>query len=240
MSKEKPRIARLTSIITDLQSKRLVTASNLAEKYDVSVRTIYRDMRTLEQSGVPIVAEEGKGYSILDTYTIPPVMFTEEEANALVTAEHIIKRNKDASLSRNYVKAVTKIRSVLRENQKDYIEYISNRIQVRDNSGVEKTSENLIQLQIALSKKQLVHVHYHSLENEHSQRDVEPFALFTTKGNWVLIALCRTKNAYRYFRLDRITSLSLLTQFFEPHQMTLQQYFDACRKTWATPDTPMT
>ena len=232
MSKEKPRIARLTSILTDLQSKRLVTASNLAKKYTVSIRTIYRDMRTLEQSGVPIVTEEGKGYSLLDTYTIPPIMFTEEEANALVTAGHIITKNKDASLSKYYDKAVTKIKSVLRTNQKVDLEYISNRIQVRDNTGVEKTSENLIQLQTALAKKQLVHIHYHPLDDKYSQRNIEPFALFTTQGNWVLIALCRTKNAYRYFRLDRITTLSLLPQFFEPHQLSLQQYFDACRKTW--------
>ncbi|MEL7062687.1 MAG: HTH domain-containing protein, partial [Bacteroidota bacterium] len=80
---EKPRLSRLTAILTQLQSKRLVTAKALAERHNVSIRTIYRDIRTLEQSGIPIVTEEGKGYSIMEGYHLPPVVFTEDEANAL-------------------------------------------------------------------------------------------------------------------------------------------------------------
>lgn len=241
MTKEKPRISRLTAILTDLQSKSLITSKYLSEKYNVSIRTIYRDIRTLEQSGVPVVTEEGLGYSILDTYRLPPIMFSEEEANALVTAEHIINKNKDASLAKYYGQAITKIKSVLKNSQKNDLEYISDRIEVRDNTASEATSENLIQLQSALTKRQLVKLHYHSLEDKHSNRIVEPFALFTTHGNWVLIAFCRLKNAYRYFRLDRIKDISVLQDFYEPHSMTLQQYFEECAKTWQnTPDIPLT
>lgn len=130
---EKPRISRLSAIITQLQSKRVVTAKEIAKKHNVSVRTIYRDIRTLEKSGIPIVTEEGKGYSIMDGYKIPPVMFTQEEANALITAEQLIKKNKDQSLTEHYESAITKIKSVLKYNQKEETELLTDRLQVRNN-----------------------------------------------------------------------------------------------------------
>ena len=118
MAEDKPRLVRLTSILTQLQSKRIVTATELAKKHEVTVRTIYRDIRTLEQSGIPIFTEEGKGYSIMEGFTLPPVMFTEQEANALLMAEHLILKNKDQSLSEQYQQAITKIKSVLNLNQR--------------------------------------------------------------------------------------------------------------------------
>ena len=98
MAKDKPRLTRLAAILTQLQSKKIVTAREIAEKHNVSLRTVYRDIKTIEHSGVPVFTEEGKGYSIVDGFNLPPVMFTEEEANALITAEKIIYRNKDLSL----------------------------------------------------------------------------------------------------------------------------------------------
>ena len=92
------RISRLIAILTQLQSRRLVKATKIAEKFGVSVRTIYRDIRTLEDAGVPIFTEEGKGYSLMEGYRIPPVMFTEDEANAIITAELLIYACKDESL----------------------------------------------------------------------------------------------------------------------------------------------
>ena len=84
-------------------------------------------------------------------------------------------------------------------------------------------------------------IHYLSLENQKSQRLVEPFALYTTQGNWILIAFCKLKNAFRAFRLDCIEKLLQTTTCFEPHNMTLQEYLEECRKNWKdTPDTPMT
>ena len=85
------RLTRLTSILTQLQSKRLVTATKLAGKFGVSVRTIYRDIRALESAGIPIITEEGKGFSLMDGYRLPPIMLTETEANALITAELFIQ-----------------------------------------------------------------------------------------------------------------------------------------------------
>jgi predicted DNA-binding transcriptional regulator YafY len=80
------RVSRLTAIITQLQTKRLLTAAHLSMVFGVSIRTIYRDMKALEQAGVPIMTIEGKGYSLMEGYRVPPVMFTEAEANALISS----------------------------------------------------------------------------------------------------------------------------------------------------------
>ena len=78
------RLTRLTSILLHLQSKRVVTAQELAVRFDITLRTIYRDIRALEEAGVPIIGEVGKGYSLVEGYRLPPVMFTEQEINALL------------------------------------------------------------------------------------------------------------------------------------------------------------
>ena len=93
-----PRLSRLSAILIMLQSKKIVTATQIAKKFNVSTRTAYRDVKALEVSGVPLFTEEGKGYALMSGYTLPPVMFTEEEANALITAENMVSRNKDQSL----------------------------------------------------------------------------------------------------------------------------------------------
>jgi predicted DNA-binding transcriptional regulator YafY len=240
MTEDKPRLSRLTAMVTQLQSKRIVTAKEIAEKHNVSIRTVYRDIRTLEKSGIPIITEEGKGYSIMEGYKIPPVMFTQEEANALITAEQLIKKNKDQSLIEHYESAILKIKSVLKYSQKEKSELLINRIQVRNNLENEKTSNHLIQLQSAVSNYQTIKIDYLSLKNEQSQREIEPFALYTTQDNWVLIAFCKLKNDFRAFRIDCIQNLQTLESNFEPHKMTLQQYLDKCGEKYKdTPDTPM-
>lgn len=240
MAEDKPRLTRLTAILTQLQSKRLVTARDIAEKHKVSIRTVYRDIRTLEQSGIPIVTEEGKGYSIMQGYHLPPVMFTEEEANAMLIAEQLILKNKDQSLIKYYTDAVTKIKSVLRSGQQSKTEFLADRIQVRNNYENEKTSNYLIQLQSCIANFQLVKLYYSTAEGRESERFIEPFAVYTTQGNWILIAFCRNKQDFRAFRLDRIQRLQLSDERFTPHEITLEAYLESCRKNWPdTPDTPL-
>jgi len=241
MAEDKPRLARLTAIITQLQSKNLITARDIADKHNVSIRTVYRDIRTLEQSGIPIITEEGKGYSLMEGYKLPPVMFTEEEANALITAERIIALNKDKSLSDKYKSAIEKIRSVLKYSQKDKFDLLSERLEIRTNIESEKTSSHLIQLQSAIPNSQISDLVYLSLQNKKSQRKIEPFALIHTQDNWILIAFCRLRNDFRAFRLDCIQHISIQNDSFEPHKITLQEYFDIKRKEWeSTPDIPLT
>jgi predicted DNA-binding transcriptional regulator YafY len=220
------RISRLTAIITQLQTKRLVTASELASKFSVSVRTIYRDIRALEQAGIPIYVEEGKGYSIMEHYRLAPVMLTEREANALITAEQLVLNNKDSSFIKDYSEAIDKIKSVLIGNVKDKANLLSERTQFKQIKNIERSSNNLSALQFALTNFFLTRIEYTSEANKTTSRTIEPFALLSTRENWLLVAWCRLRQEFRYFRLDRIRKLEVLSERFPPHDMTLQEYFD--------------
>mgnify|MGYP000448122827 CR=1 FL=1 len=228
---ENTRLVRLTAIITQLQSKKLVTATYLAEKHKVSVRTIYRDIRSLEKSGIPIITEEGKGYSILEGYHLPPILFTENEANALVTIEQFALNNKDQSLSESISSAVDKIKSTLRHSQKGNADLLSKRIQFGGNSKREKTSDNLMTIQTAIINFQVIRINYLSAKKEQSTRDLEPFAIYSTNGNFLLIAFCRLRKDFRVFRIDFIENLVLQNDSFEQHDMTMQKFFEDYIKT---------
>jgi predicted DNA-binding transcriptional regulator YafY len=188
MDLEKPRLARLTALLTQLQSGKLVTARSMADRHGVSLRTIYRDIRTLERSGVPVTTEEGKGYTLIDGYRLPPVMFTEAEANALITAERLLSVNKDDSLARAYRAAITKIKAVLPPAARERSQLLSDRLHTRDNPGGKTTSDLLIRFQAAITNRSLVEINYRSYSDEQTLRIIEPFALYTAEGNWVGIA----------------------------------------------------
>jgi len=225
------RLSRLTAILTQLQTKRLLTASELAIQFSVSKRTIYRDLKALEQAGVPILTEEGKGYLLMEGYRIPPIMFSESEANALITAEQLILKNKDASFVKEYSEAINKIKSVLRNATKDKANLLSNRIIFRQNIDNDRTSNFLSPLQLALTNFYMIKIKYHSPEtNQTTERTIEPFAIYSTQENWLLIAFCRLRKDFRAFRLDRIKNLTTLPEQFEPHTITLQEYFEICKK----------
>jgi predicted DNA-binding transcriptional regulator YafY len=220
------RLSRLTAILIQLQTKQLITATTLAEKFNVSIRTIYRDIRALEQSGVPILTEEGKGYTLMEGYRIPPVTFTESEANALITAEKFVVKNKDASFVKEYTEAINKIKAVLRQTTKENANLLSDRIAISQNNSYDRTSNYLASLQLALTNFSLITIEYQKLNTaETTKRVIEPFALLSTQENWLLVAWCRLRKEFRTFRLDRIKSLSIQSEKFEPHKLTLQDYF---------------
>lgn len=218
------KITRLLSILTYLQESRLITATTLAERFDVSVRTIYRDIRVLEEAGIPIVTEEGKGYSLLEGYRFPPVMLSESEVNALVTAEKLISKNTDSSLVKEYSEAMSKIKAILRYSTKDKADLLSNRVYFGANETKERTSTYLADIQNALTNYSVITISYEDESKSSTKREIEPFALLHEE-NWLLLAWCRLRGDYRFFRLDRIQQLSTTNIKFEPHQITLQQYF---------------
>jgi predicted DNA-binding transcriptional regulator YafY len=230
---EMVRLVRLTAIVTQLQSKRIVTAAQIAAKFSISIRTVYRDIKALQQADIPVCTEEGKGYSIMEGFRLPPVMFTESEANALITAEQLIAKNKDASLVHDYTEAVAKIKAVLRYSTKDKAELLSKGVVFRHNDANNRTSNYLSSLQLALTNFNCTVLTYYAAEKkETTVRTVEPFAVYSTQENWLLIAWCRLRKGYRAFRLDRIKKIEVLTEKFEPHKITLQQYFEICREKY--------
>jgi len=220
------RISRLTAIQTQLQAKRLVTAPQLAERFQVSVRTIYRDLKTLEQAGVPIRVHEGKGFGIMEGYKLPPIMFSEDEANALITAEKLVYQNKDASFIKHYTEAITKIKAVLGDKLRDKVDMLGSRTYFGFNQQQQRSSDLLSTLQLALTHHRLTKIDYKDEKANCTQRLVEPFALLHTDENWLLLGYCRLRQAYRFFRLDRIAKFTLLDERFESHNMTLEQYFN--------------
>lgn len=218
------RLARLNGIATLLKSKRLLTATQIAEKFDISIRTVYRDIRTLESSGIPVITVDGKGYSLMEGYTLPPLMFTEAEVNALITAEHIISKTKDASLVRHFGDALVKIKSVFRYGMKEKTDVLSSRIMVfnRD-SG--QTSNSLTQLQAAITACTLTQISYQKPTDEApATRTIEPQALCYGNGNWILIAWCRLRNDYRAFRIDRMHKIDYQPATFKPRDFDLKEY----------------
>lgn len=220
------RISRLTAILTQLQTKRIVTAPELASKFSVSIRTIYRDIRALEQSGVPIITEEGKGYTLMEDYRLPPVMLTERQANALILAQQLVLHNKDASFIKDHSEAIDKIKAVLKHSAKEKVNLLAERTLFSQNSNRERNSNNLSDLQYALTNFHIANIHYTNEANKTTDRLIEPFALLSTQENWLLVAWCRLRKEFRYFRLDRIKKVELLSDTFTPHKMTLQEFFD--------------
>jgi predicted DNA-binding transcriptional regulator YafY len=236
--KDTKRLTRLSAILIQLQTKRLITSTSLAEKFDVSVRTIYRDIKTLEQSGVPIYTEDGKGYSLMEGYKIPPVMFTENEANALITVEKLILKNKDTSLVKEYTEAINKVKAVLTYSTKEKVELLSKRIAVSPAFLEAGKSNSLTTIQNALTGFKVLSITYHSgHKNEKTERTIEPFALYySLQESWTLIAYCRSRKDYRMFRLDRIQKIKQTELNFTPHKLTLQEYLAEKEKKFKTSD----
>ncbi len=220
-----PRLSRLAAILTLLQSKRMITAAEIADKFGISKRTAYRDMKALEDSGIPIFVEEGKGYSLVEGYTLPPVMFTEEEANALITAESLISRNKDKSLIENHRSAITKVRAVLRYTNKDKTQLLSERLFFMKNFSEERTSNCLSTVQLAITNLKLIKIKYLSQKEESSSRIIEPQAVYHSSENWILIAWCQLRNTFREFRLDRIQTVEVLDTSFKTRNFDMKAYF---------------
>lgn len=223
------RLHRLTAILVKLQSKKIVQASDLAEKFDVSIRTIYRDMLALSDAGVPIGAEAGTGYFLVDGYSLPPIMFTEKQANALITASKIIQTNNDQSLIADYKDAIEKVKAILNTSQKEKLELLEKRI-VGTLYKESPISNYLSVIQKAITDLRILEIEYSAASKEYTKREIEPMGIYFTNNIWVLIAYCRLRKDYREFRTDRILNLRETSKLFPPKFFTLEGYF---KKYWA-------
>lgn len=226
MDNDIKRLSRITAILIQFLSRRLVNSTALADKFNVSVRTIYRDIKLLESAGVPILTEEGRGYSLMDGYKVPPIMLTETEANALLTAELIIQSSKDTSLITEFASVTAKIKAVLPRSLKDRTEKLEKKMGVSNTYVRDSPKSNLLlQLQKTLLAHSIIQVDYINKTGEKSRRDLEPFALYANQRNeWVLVAFCRLRNDFRQFSLTNISKLIITEKSFEPHGITFEQY----------------
>ncbi|PUZ27776.1 Predicted DNA-binding transcriptional regulator YafY, contains an HTH and WYL domains [Chitinophaga costaii] len=225
------RIDRLTAILIHLQSKKIVKAAEIADRFSMSLRTVYRDIKALQEAGVPIGAEAGTGYYIVEGYHLPPVMFNEQEAAALLTGEKMMEQFGDQSIRQQFASAMKKIRAVLRSTDKDFLENLEAQIAIlRSSDPVQDDFPNrfVTPLQQALARQQVISLEYSTVMDGHqSKRVVEPIGLFYSHSRWHLIAWCRLRQDYRDFRADRIKALTITNEIFKREKrISLQDYLD--------------
>ncbi|MDF1697334.1 MAG: YafY family protein [Saprospiraceae bacterium] len=228
-------LSRLLSILTILKSKRVVTGTDLAKRFEVSVRTIYRDIKKLEESGVPVITIEGRGYSISEGYMVAPIMFDEMEVNSLITAEQLISRTNDESLIQHFGQTLDKIKSVFKSSLQSQGEFLSKKMLVLNDGTENERSSSLSSIQMAIINFRVVDLKYQALGKEITSRIIEPLAILSYDKRWIVIGWCRLRQDHRSFRLDRIKHFRVLDEQFEDRNFDLGKYFRECEEVEFNP-----
>ena len=208
------RIDRLFGISTMLQSNRFTAAEKISEKFNISIRTVYRDLKSLNEQGIPICFEPQKGYYLVNGYFLPPVSFSLEEANALILVEHLLNAFYDKSIQNHYQSALQKVKTVLKPAQKEKIESLAGNIKFQIPERLSNDYENLSSLQSAIIDKSILRFDYQNAKEEFSQRKVEPIGLIFYAFSWHLIAWCHLRNDYRDFKVSRMSNIKILGESF--------------------------
>lgn len=219
------RIDRLLAQILFLESRRVVTAQEMAAHFELSIRTIYRDVAALGQAGVPIMAEAGVGYSLMKGYHLPPVNFTTEEASALVTGGLLVEQFADAAVKAQMYAALLKVRAILPRDHQERIARLERGLATSANVKA-PVQADLSLLQQALANRRVLRFGYQGAgKAETTERIAEPLGLIHYLERWHLIAWCRSSRDYRDFRTDRMTDVTALRETYTPREdFSLAQY----------------
>lgn len=221
------RADRLFQIIQGLHHERAVTARQLAERLEVSDRTIYRDIQDLSLSGVPITGEAGLGYRLMKGFHLSPLMFTEEELAALLLGARMVQAWTDKGLARAAHQAISKIEHVIPDHLKPELE--RQEIMVPAFPFSLTVSDELEVLRGAIKQQRKVHFDYQREDNQKSNRTVHPLGLFYWGKVWTLVAWCELRDNFRHFRLDRMSNIaSLETRYESIEGRTLQDFLAQC------------
>jgi predicted DNA-binding transcriptional regulator YafY len=226
------RIDRLSAILIQLQTKKYITAEEIAKRFDLSRRTVYRDLHALEEAGIPLGAEAGKGFYLVDGYHLPPVMFTQSEANSLLMASKFLACIGDQHIRQDIRSALFKIQAILPEEEKKQLDSFDKKIEVFFPSGSPENdaqSHYLTDIQQSLSSRKVLSIDYLSgYKNEATTREVEPVGLCFYSLHWHLIAYCRLRSDFRDFRVDRISHLTILSENYSERAISsIRQYFES-------------
>ena len=199
------RADRLFQIIQLLRGRRITTAAWLAEELELSERTIYRDIQDLILSGVPIEGEAGVGYLLRKSFDLPPLMFTLDEISALVLGAGVVKSWADPQLAKAADSVLSKVETVLPSNMKRRIE------QTKLISPMRRlptdVAARLAQVRLAIESSEKIRFEYIREDGESSSRTVWPLGLFFWGVVWTLGGWCELREAFRIFRVDRISQL---------------------------------
>jgi predicted DNA-binding transcriptional regulator YafY len=205
------RTDRLMGLVAHLQSKKYQTAEQLAEHFGLSVRTVYRDLRAMNEIGVPVAFEAGRGYYIVGGYFLPPVSLTAEEANALALTEPLVVRFADKEVAKHVGTALNKIKMALGGQQREEFENIQAKTAhfvPEEYMHMMPATNFLTVIQHAIVQKNILRIEYANAQEEVSSREVEPIGLTFYSLNWHMIAWCHLRQAYRDFRTSRILRLN--------------------------------
>jgi predicted DNA-binding transcriptional regulator YafY len=208
------RADRLFRIVQLLRSGRLQTARSLAEKLQVSHRTIYRDVQDLQLSGVPIMGEAGVGYTLRRDFDIPPLMFDREEIAALVLGARMVQAWGGMQLTEAANRAIRKIEAVLPVEVRERVDEIL--LYAPGFRASKELREKLDTLHNAAQERRIVLIAYTREDGQPSVRRVHPLALYFWGGTWTLAAWCEMRNDFRTFRVDRMQHLDGLDEIFTP------------------------
>jgi predicted DNA-binding transcriptional regulator YafY len=211
-----------------LQSRKYVNAEHISEKFRISIRTVFRDIKALQEQGIPVGNEPLKGYFVVQGYFLPPVSLSSEEANALLLMENLVHAFADQSIQKHYSNALNKIKSVLKSRQKEKLEDLNENIKLQIPECFKQDQNYLSGLQNAVSAKTAVQIEYKNNSNELSNRVVEPIGLIFYAFSWHLIGWCYLRNEYRDFRVNRIVKLRVTDDpFRKENHIALQDYMQA-------------
>lgn len=216
---------RLLGYLIVFQSHKLVRAQELAARFEVSERTVYRDVEALVELGIPIVGMAGEGYRLMEGYSLPPVMFSEAESHALVLAISMLSglaQNGPTKTAAN--SALEKVEAILPKATLERAQALQKILgfYAVGRRQVNLDDERFVQLQKAIDRNQVVYLHYHAQHsNAISARDVEPLYLAFLDNAWILHGYCRLRHDYRNFRLDRIDQFAIKSETFEPRPIRL-------------------
>ncbi len=179
---------------------------------------------------MPVIGEAGTGYRLMEGYKLPPVMFNQEEASALLTASKLVQSKTDAGISKHYTSALDKIKAVLRLTEKDHIEEIDEHIAVMTHPTFMHQPPEDLHLQTllkAISTSSVIDINYTSIEkNETTQRKVEPVGIYYMGTHWYLIGFCQMRNDYRNFRTDKIGKLIITDEMISKEHPPLQSFIN--------------
>ena len=220
------RADRLFQIVQQLRGGRLVTAAMLAERLEVSERTIYRDIADLQTNGVPIDGEAGVGYLMREGFDLPPLMFSRDEVVALVAGARLIRAWGGATMARAAEEALVKITGVLPISEQRRPEQIEIHAIASEMTPAVRT--RIDDLEKAVEHRRRLKIDYADAEERPTKRVVRPLGLWFWGKVWTLIAWCELREDFRNFRLDRIASLAVLeTRFANEPGKTLRDYLQA-------------
>ena len=219
------RIDRLFGITTMLQSKKFVSAEKIADKFDISIRTVYRDIRALTEQGIPISFEQNRGYFIVQGFFLPPVSFSQEEANALLLMEKVIYGYADKSIQTHYTTALNKVKAVLRGPEKERLEKLTGSIKMNVSRHFSGNFDYLATLQSAISDRHILEMEYKNNNGITSLRQIEAIGLVFYLSAWHIIAWCHTRKASRDFKVVHVQGIKATgIPFRKEEHITLTEY----------------